>query len=196
MIEAADARGEFPAMATAIHMYVPDADAVYRRALEAGGSSLHEMRDQPYGDREGSVRDPLGNDWYIATHQATGIAPEGLRTITPYLHCRGAVQVLGFIERALGGKEMERAQTPDGQIQHAKMRIGDSVLELGEAHGKYQPMGAALHLYVEDTDALYQQVMGAGAKSIYPPSDQDYGDRSAALIDPFGNHWYLATAKR
>ena len=196
MIEAADARGEFPARATAIHMYVPDADVVYRRALEAGGTSLHEMTDQPYGDREGSVRDPLGNHWYIATHRATGLAPEGLRTITPYLHCKGAGEVLAFIERALGGNVLERAQAPDGLIQHAKMLIGDSVLELGEAHGKYQPMGAALHLYVEDTDALYQQVMAAGATSIYPPSNQDYGDRSAALADPFGNHWYLATAKR
>lgn len=196
MIEAADARGEFPVMAAAIHMYVADADAVYRRALEAGGSSLHEMTNQPYGDREGSVEDPMGNHWYIATHQATGLAPEGLRTITPYLHCKGAEQVLAFVERAFSGKELLRAHSPEGVIQHAKMRIGDSVLELGEAHGKYQPMGAALHLYVEDTDALYRQAMDAGAKSIYPPSDQDYGDRSAGLVDPFGNHWYLATARR
>jgi PhnB protein len=47
---------------------VPKADDVYRQALAAGASSLHEMKDQPYGDRSGAVKDNYGNIWYIATH--------------------------------------------------------------------------------------------------------------------------------
>ena len=92
------------------------------------------MTDQPYGDREGSVLDPLRNHWYIATHQATGLAPEGLRTITPYLHVAGADRVLEFVEHAFGGEVLARDQSPDGIIHHAKMRLGDSIVELGEAH--------------------------------------------------------------
>jgi PhnB protein len=53
-----------PAM---LHLYVPDVDAVYRRALAAGGSSIMEPADQPDGDRRGGVQDQFGNMWYIAT---------------------------------------------------------------------------------------------------------------------------------
>jgi uncharacterized glyoxalase superfamily protein PhnB len=53
---------------------VPDVDAVYRRALEAGATSLSEPVDQPYGDRSGGVEDAFGNKWYIATHVAENAA--------------------------------------------------------------------------------------------------------------------------
>ena len=60
---------------TGLHLYVPDADRVYRDALAAGAESLHGPVDQPYGDREASVKDIAGNHWYIATHLATGHIP-------------------------------------------------------------------------------------------------------------------------
>src|SRR5208282_1968205 len=50
-----EARGEYPNMPTAIFMYVPDVDAVYQRAIAAGGESLYAPADQPYGDRNGGV---------------------------------------------------------------------------------------------------------------------------------------------
>jgi uncharacterized glyoxalase superfamily protein PhnB len=52
-----------------LHVYVPDADAVYRRAMEAGAISLREPADQFYGDRTGGVQDAFGNQWWMATHQ-------------------------------------------------------------------------------------------------------------------------------
>ena len=61
--------GEFKPMPTMIYLYVNDADAVYRHALQAGGSSLEEPTDQFYGDRRAGVKDQFGNYWYIATHQ-------------------------------------------------------------------------------------------------------------------------------
>ncbi len=51
-----------------LNVYVDDVDKVYRQALEAGGTSLRDVADQFYGDRTGGVRDPLGNQWWIATH--------------------------------------------------------------------------------------------------------------------------------
>ena len=63
--EASDQHPPMPAM---IHLYVPNVDAVYQRAVSAGGTSVTEPKDQFYGDRGGSVKDPSGNHWYIATH--------------------------------------------------------------------------------------------------------------------------------
>jgi len=72
-----EARGEFPPMPGSIFFYVRDADAVYRRALDAGAVSLMEPADQFHGDRYGGVRDPAGNCWWIATH-IEDVSPEEL----------------------------------------------------------------------------------------------------------------------
>src|ERR1022692_4446865 len=68
MIEMGEAHGPWQQMPTAIYLYVPDADAVYRSAMAAGAASLSEPTDQPYGDRLAGVQDFCGNRWYIATH--------------------------------------------------------------------------------------------------------------------------------
>lgn len=67
-IELGDASDRFPALRMGMHVYVPDADAVYARALAAGGRSLYEVTQHPYGERSGGVEDPFGNQWFIATY--------------------------------------------------------------------------------------------------------------------------------
>ena len=181
---------------TGIHLYVEDADAVYKRAVEAGATSMHEPVDQPYGDREASVKDLCGNHWYIATHKGAGHIPEGLRTVTPFLHPRGADQLIDFLKRAFGAEEQSRAQSPDGVIHHATVKIGDSMVEMGEAHGPWQPMPTTLYLYVDDVDAWYRRAIEAGAASRGEPADQPYGDRVGGVADPFENTWYLGTPIR
>jgi uncharacterized glyoxalase superfamily protein PhnB len=154
---------------------------------------VHAPVDQPYGDREASVRDPFGNYWYIATHTAgAGHRPEGLRTVTPYLHPRGAGEFVEFLKDALGAEEVDRHEEA-GVIRHAKVRIGDSVVEMGEAHGPWQPMPTTFYLYVDDADALYERAVRAGATALQPPAPQPYGDRTGSIRDPQGNTWYLAT---
>jgi PhnB protein len=59
-----------------IHLYVPNVDAVYQRAVQAGGVSTMEVADMFYGDRAGSVKDPAGNSWHIATHKEDVAMPE------------------------------------------------------------------------------------------------------------------------
>ncbi len=198
-IELADATAEYPPNPTAIHLYVPRADATYASALRAGATSIHTPVDQEYGDREASVKDPFGNHWYIATplKPAKGRVahiPEGLRSVTPYLHPHGAPQLIDFLKQAFGAEEMFRAQS-EGVVQHAKVRIGDSVIEMGEAHGPYQPMPPAIHLRVDDADVSYRHALQAGATSMQEPTDQDYGERNASVKDPFGNIWYIATER-
>jgi PhnB protein len=180
-------------MPTAIHLYVQDTDAVYRRALEFGAKSTLQPMDQPYGERSAGVRDLAGNQWYIATHFGPRHIPEGLRAVNVYLHPRSVNQVIDFMKRGFGGEEVARYASPEGLIQHAQVRIGDSVIEMGEAHGPYQPMPTMLYLYVDDCDTLYQRALQAGATSMSEPADQPYGDRTASVKDPFDNVWYVAT---
>jgi PhnB protein len=197
MIDVADAIDKYQPNPTAIWLFVTDTDTVYARALRAGAISLREPADQDYGDREASVRDPFGNQWYIATHRADAEPlPAGMHSITPYLHPKGAPQLIDFLKRVFGAEEVFRAQDSAGTVHHAKVRIGDSIIAMGEAHGPYQPMPPALHLYVPDTDATYERALAAGAISIDEPADQAYGDRYAGLKDPFGNVWYIATHLR
>jgi uncharacterized glyoxalase superfamily protein PhnB len=177
----------------AIHLYVPDCDAVYERALQAGATSLDAPRDQEYGERSGSVKDLAGNFWYIATHQGESYIPKGLNSVNVYLHPLRAEPVISFLKRAFGGRELGKYASPDGVVHHAEISVGDSVVEMGEAHGKYPPMPTMFYLYVPDCDAVYQRALQAGATSIAEPADQPYGDRSGGVKDAFGNQWYIAT---
>jgi PhnB protein len=119
--------------------------------------------------------------------------PEGFHTVTPYLTVRGAEGLLDFLKSAFGAEETNCTRRPDGTIVHASVRIGDSMIELSEATGEWAPTPCALHLYVEDADALYQSALRAGGTSLYEPADHEYGERSGGVKDPAGNNWYIAT---
>ena len=183
-------------MPTALHLYVPDADAVYQRALEAGATSLEEPVDQFYGDREAGVKDPTGNVWWIATHKlgpADTYIPEGMRPVTPFLHPIGAPALIEFMKEAFEAEEISREQSPEGIIHHATVRIGDSMIEMGEAHGDAQPMPPALFMSVENLEETYQRALKAGASSLQEPTNQSYG-RTAWVKDAWDNIWYLTAA--
>jgi len=184
-----------PEWPTAIHLYVPDVDATYARAVAAGATSLLEPSDQPYGERSAAVQDPTGNRWYIATTfvPLQQIAKD-LHTVTVYFHPVGAAKMIEFLTNAFDAEELMRSDSDDGFIYHAKVRIGDSVIEMGEPHLDSKPMPTAIYLYVEDVDATYEQALRAGASSVVPPADQPYGDRNAWVKDPFDNIWYIAAA--
>jgi PhnB protein len=177
----------------AFHIYVPDCDAVYQRALQEGATSIDEPADQFYGERSASVKDAAGNYWYIATFKGESYKWEGAPDVQPYLHPLRVEPVINFLKSAFGAEELGRHGTPDGVIHHATVKIGDSYLEMGEAHGPYQPMSSMFYLYVPDVDALYRRALAAGATSISEPADQSYGDRSGGVKDAFGNQWYIAT---
>ncbi len=125
---------------------------------------------------------------------STAYIPEGYRTVTPYLTVARAAELIGFISSVFGGEELQRNLRPDGSIQHAALRLGDTVIELADARDAWPPMPAALHVYVPDADAAYRRALAVGATALYEPADMDYGERSAGVQDPHGNHWYIATA--
>ena len=194
MVELADANPDYPAMPSTLLLRVDDPDAVYNRALQAGATVMQPIADAPYGSRGGTVLDVAGNRLHISKPTGAGIEIfKDFRSVTPHLYAQRPVDLIEFLTQAFGGKEVYRAEMPDGSIPHAQVRIGDSIVALAGGHGPYTPMPCTLHLYVPDTDALYDRALRAGATSIQPPADQPYGDRSAGVTDPFGNRWFIAT---
>jgi PhnB protein len=127
--------------------------------------------------------------------------PKGYHTVTPHLVCRGTGKALAFYAKAFGAKERGRMASPDGTVVHAEMRIGDSIVMLGE---EMPEMGASapqtvggspvtVFLYVKDVDTSFAKAVAAGATADMPPTDMFWGDRYAKLTDPFGHKWSMAT---
>ena len=119
--------------------------------------------------------------------------PKGYHTVTPVLTVHGAADLIEFLKLAFDAQETYRLPGPDGKVMHAEVKIGDSMVMVGEATDQCKPMPATIALYVEDADAWYKRALQAGATSVREPSDQFYGDRSAGVKDSAGNHWWIHT---
>jgi len=189
MIELSDGNEQHAPTPVTIHLTVPDAEAAFRGALKAGAISLYEPANQFWGEYEGGVRDPFGNEWYIASSAAGYTQP----TVQAYLHLHGAEKMIPFLEAAFGAKAEGVHRWPGGAIAHATIRIGDGQIEIDEAFRANRQSPCHLHLYVRDTDAVYAQALRAGATSIEAPNDKPYGDRSAGVKDAWRNSWFIAT---
>jgi PhnB protein len=193
VIELAEASEQHPPRRNTIHLYVDDADAAYERALRAGATSIYPVDDQFWGDRQGCAKDEFGNVWYIAMAKTWEPGPDGMRSVQPYLHLLGAEKMIPFAEAAFHAEPLGVTKSPEGKILHATIKIGHATFEIDEANGEFQPMPCYLHVYVPDTDACYADAVRAGATSLEAPATKDYGERSAAVKDAFGNTWFLAT---
>jgi uncharacterized glyoxalase superfamily protein PhnB len=121
--------------------------------------------------------------------------PDGHHSVTPYLVVRGVARLIELLKQAFAAEEVNRTARPDGTIAHAQVRIGDSMVMMGEPGPDHPPMPAMLYLYVEDVDAVYQRALRAGAVSVMAPADMFYGDRNAGVKDECGNQWWIATHK-
>lgn len=119
--------------------------------------------------------------------------PEGYYTVTPVLTVQGAVKLIDFLKQAFDAKETYRLDGPNDTVMHAELKIGNSMVMVGEATDQWKPMQATVALYVEDADGWYRRALRAGAISVREPSNQFYGDRSAGVKDFAGNHWWIHT---
>jgi PhnB protein len=119
--------------------------------------------------------------------------PDGYHTVSPYIVVPGVAKLIEFAKEAFGAKEVFVSRRPDGSVMHAEVKIGDSIIMMGEAPDGSKKFPAMMHLYMKDVDAVYQRAMQAGGKSLREPVDQPHGDRSGAVEDAFGNQWWIST---
>lgn len=118
----------------------------------------------------------------------------GFGTVTPYLLVEDASGLVEFLEDAFDAEILDRRDRPDGTLLHSEIRIGDSMLMVGESFDEEGPMVAALYLYVEDCDEVFATALDAGATiAAEPTTDRHLGERRAAVTDPCGNIWWIAT---
>ena len=120
--------------------------------------------------------------------------PSGYSTVSPYLIVAGAQAVIDFLKQTFGVVELRRYDLPDGSIMHAEVRIGDTVVMLGDAGEHWPAVTAHLHVYVDDVDATYRRALESGGRSVQPPERKGQDpDRRGGVKDPAGNTWWIAT---
>jgi len=120
---------------------------------------------------------------------------ENVVTVTevrPYLIVRGADDLIAFLQRTFDAELLGRVPAPGGTVMHAEVRVGDSVIEMGDAGDQWQPLAAPMHIYLDDVDGTYRRAIAAGAESLYEPMDQPYGDREAGVRDARGIEYFIA----
>jgi PhnB protein len=129
--------------------------------------------------------------------------PEHLRSVTPRLVVRNGAAAIEFYGKAFGAEELgERFTGPGGEVIHAEVRIGDSVVMITEESEPDAPakspeslggvVSAIMALYWEDVGVAWDRAVAAGAEIMYPLADQFYGERGGRLRDPFGQQWMMS----
>jgi len=124
--------------------------------------------------------------------------PEHLHTVTPRLVVSSGAGAIDFYCSAFGAEEVgERFSGPDGELIHAELRIGDSIVAITESDGAPANLpdrivSAIMSTYWENVDAAWERALEAGAEVIYPLADHFYGERGGRVRDPFGQQWMLS----
>jgi PhnB protein len=123
----------------------------------------------------------------------------GVSTLTSHLVTRDPNAASAWYSAVLGAVEASRITLPGGQVLTIELRFGDSMLAIADEFpdmGVISPLTlggtyGALHLAVDDADAVWQRALDAGATEFEPIHDAFWGDRTGQFIDPFGHRWAL-----
>ena len=125
-----------------------------------------------------------------------------IQEFVPYLSVTDAKEAIAFYSRIFESEPTLQLNMPDGRVMHCEYRFGGARFflseELPEHGGTPSPtsLGAtsvAIHLYVDDCDAMVEQMTTHGAKVVMAPEDMFWGERFARVRDPFGHEWGIAT---
>lgn len=129
--------------------------------------------------------------------------PDGYHTLTPNLTFKDSSKALEFYQSAFGATVLGQMLSPDGRsMMHAVMKIGDSILMMGDempsegCSKSAETLGGSpisLYVYVPNVDEAFKRAESSGATVTMPVTDMFWGDRCGNLIDPFGYSWMLAT---
>ena len=117
-------------------------------------------------------------------------------SVIPTIQYDDARRAIDFLERAFGFERKAVHDGPDGGVAHAELTHGDGVIMLGSENGddaRFRPGRTVTYVVVADPDAHHAQAVRAGAEVVMPFTDQDYGWRAYAALDPEGNVWSFGT---
>ena len=167
--------------------------------MAAVSTSMYPVTTKPWGDLDGVIVTPGGVVWCLTSRGPGGhITPE-TPSLVPCFSVKGAAGYVEFLERAFGATEVFMHKSPEGEVLHCRMRIGDSILggsemepQTSRGHDRHEAP-FLMHMYVPDVDAVYASALAAGATSVRGLEDAPYGDRTATVADAYGNMWSLAT---
>jgi PhnB protein len=126
--------------------------------------------------------------------------PAHLSTVTPYLTIKDAGKAAEFYKRAFGAEETMNMPGPDGKLMHGEIKIGNSIIMIGEECPQKDVLGpisrggatSALMVYFDNVDTAFDKAVKAGCTVLMPLTNQFWGDRYGAVTDPFGHRWSLA----
>lgn len=123
---------------------------------------------------------------------AVGWKPQGYTSVSPYLIVDGAQKLIDFLKETFGAQQLRR-HDGEGRVQHAEVRIGDSVVMLADSLPEWPATPVNVHVYVEDVDAVYARALAAGGVAVQEPVRKGDVDRRGGFRDPTGNTWWVAT---
>ena len=118
--------------------------------------------------------------------------PDGYHSVTPWIIGKDTAGLIEFLEAAFGAEELGRMTDEQGNIGHAEVRIGDSVVMMFDKPD-WPPTPAFLRLYVDDAHATFEKAVAAGATVVTEPTHLFWGDLVGRLSDPFGNLYLVQT---
>ena len=115
----------------------------------------------------------------------------GVGSVRPYLY--GKLDLIDFVQRTFDAEVLERHEF-SATAFHVEARIGDSVIVMEASDPPDETAGpSSVYVYVEDVDETYRRALKAGAFNVSEPEDKPYDERSAGVMDSFGNTWWIST---
>ena len=121
-------------------------------------------------------------------------------TISALLEFKGIGKAIAWYKKVLGAEENMRIENAKGKVTYAELVIGDSMIFLKDNDSQFPELTynrpTDFHVHIRRVDKTINTALQNDAMLIVPAMDQDYGDRSGCIRDPFGYSWYLTSDAR
>jgi uncharacterized glyoxalase superfamily protein PhnB len=117
--------------------------------------------------------------------------PAGYTSVAPYLVVDNAAKVIDFLITVFGAERLRIHTAESGRLQHAEVRIDDTVVMLADSLEGYPAIPSNVHVYVKDVDATFKKAIAAGATSVQEPLKKDDPDKRGGFRDPGGITWWV-----
>ena len=125
---------------------------------------------------------------HMANHK-----PDGYTSVSPYLIVNGAAGTMEFLKTVFGAVELRKFPDASGKLMHAEVRIDDTVVMIADASPSWPAIGAHVHVYVTDVDAVFRRALENGATAVQEPVKKSDEDKRGGVKDAGGTTWWIAT---